>query len=144
VTHFQTQEPSDLEYDPQLAVVAEWGDPRTLFADHVDNAVVDAMLEGAERGDTLNALWYLLPAARLAKLYSSALNAIGLVGPVPEGLSAGGALRTRQFIRTHALIRDRLLLLANEFQRAHGYVPPYWELVKLARRAASEIGSGRA
>jgi hypothetical protein len=144
VTHFQTEEPSDLEYDPQLAVVAEWGDPRTLFADHVDNAVVDAMLEGAERGDTLNALWYLLPAARLAKLYSSALNAIGLVGPVPEGLSAGGALRTRRFIRTHALIRNRLLLLAKEFQRAHGYVPPYWELVKLARRAASEIGSGRA
>ena len=34
---------------------------RTLFADHVDNAVVDAMLEGAERGDTLDAPWYLLP-----------------------------------------------------------------------------------
>jgi hypothetical protein len=143
VTHFQTQEPSDLEYDPQLVVVAEWCDPRTLFADHVDNAVVDAMLEGAERGDTLDAPWYQLPAARLAKLYSSALNAIGLVGPVPEGLSAGGALRTRRFMRTHALIRDRLMRLAQEFEAAHGYVPPYWELLKLARRAASEIGRGR-
>ena len=143
VTHFQTQEPSDLEYDPQLVVVAEWRDPGTLFADHVDNAVVDAMLEGAERGDTLDAPWYQLPAARLAKLYSSALNAIGLVGPVPEGLSAGGALRTRRFIRTHALIRDRLLHLEKEFERAHGYVPPYWELVNLARRAASEIGGAR-
>jgi hypothetical protein len=143
VTHFQTQEPSDLEYDPQLVVVAEWCDPRTLFADHVDNAVVDAMLEGAERGDTLDAPWYQLPAARLAKLYSSALNAIGLVGPVPEGLSAGGALRTRRFMLTHALIRDRLICLAQEFEVAHGYVPPYWELVKLARRAASEVGRGR-
>jgi hypothetical protein len=143
VTHFQTQEPSDLEYDPQLVVVAEWWDPRTLFNDHVDNAVVDAMLEGAERGDTLDAPWYLLPGARLAKLYSSILNAFGAVGPVPEGLSAAGALRTRHFIQTHGLLRDHLLRLVHEFERAHGYVPPYWELVRLARRAASEIGGGR-
>jgi hypothetical protein len=143
VTHFQTQEPSDLEYDPQLVVVAEWWDPRTLFNDHVDNAVVDAMLEGAERGDTLDAPWYLLPGARLAKLYSSILNAFGAVGPVPEGLSAAGALRTRRFIQTHGLLRDHLLGLAHEFERAHGYVPPYWELVRLARRAASEIRGGR-
>ena len=97
---------------------------------------------GCRAGDTLDDPWYLLAPARLAKLYSSALNAFGLVGPVPEGLSAAGALRTRRFIQTHALIRDRVLRLAKEFQRAHGYVPPYWELVKLARRAASEIGSG--
>jgi hypothetical protein len=142
VTHFETQEPSDLEYDPQLAVVAEWRDLRTLFADHVDNAVVDAMLEGAERGDALEYPRILLPLARLAKLYSSTLNAFGLVGPVPEGLSAAGALRTRRFIQTHALIRDRLLRMAQEFERGHGYTAPYWELVKLARRARSEIRAG--
>ena len=142
VTHFETQEPSDLEYDPQLAVVAEWREPKTLLADHVDNAAVDAMLEGAERGDTLDYAWFLLAPARLAKLYSSALNAFGLVGPVPEGLSAAGALRTRRFIQTHALIRDRVLRLAQEFERSRGYVPPYWELAKLARRARSEIRSG--
>ncbi len=141
VTHFETQEPSDLEYDPQLAVVAEWRDPGELLADHVDNAVVDAMLEGAERGETLDAPWFLLPAARLAKLYSSALNAVGLVGPVPEGLSAVGALRTRRFIQTHALIRERLLRLTQEFERTHGYIPPYWQLVTLARRANSQIGT---
>ena len=45
-----TQEPSDLEYDPQLRVVAEWRDPETLLQDRLDNAVIDAMLEGAERG----------------------------------------------------------------------------------------------
>jgi hypothetical protein len=138
VTHFETQEPSDLEYDPQLSVVAEWRDMRTLFADHVDNAVVDAMLEGAERGETLDYGTFLLPVARLAKLYSSALNAFGLVGPVPEGLSAAGALRTRSFMRTHAAIKDRVLRLAEEFERNHGYTPPYWELVKLARQAQSE------
>ncbi len=142
VTHFEMQEPSDLEYDPQLSVVAEWRDMRTLFADHVDNAVVDAMLEGAERGEALAYSRLLLPAARLAKLYSSALNAFGLVGPVPEGLSAAGALRTRVFIRTHAAIKDRVLRLAQAFERSHGYTPPYWELVKLARQAHSEMRHG--
>jgi len=142
VTRFETQEPSDLEYDPQLAVVAEWRDPQALLADHLDNAVVDVMLEGAERGETLDGPAYLLPLARLAKLYSSALNAIGAVGPVPEGLSASGALRTRQFTRRHALIRERLVRLEREFERAHGYVPPYWELVALARRAATGSGGG--
>ena len=142
VTHFETQEPSDLEYDPQLSVVAEWRDMRTLFADHVDNAVVDAMLEGAERGDSLDFSRLLLPLARLGKLYSSALNAFGFVGPVPEGLSAAGALRTRDFMRTHAAIKDRVLHLAQEFERSHGYTPPYWELVKLARQAHSERRRG--
>ncbi|HVN30923.1 MAG TPA: YiiX/YebB-like N1pC/P60 family cysteine hydrolase [Thermoanaerobaculaceae bacterium] len=139
VTHFRTQEPSDLEYDPQLVVVAEWRDPATLFADHVDNAVVDAMLEGAERGATLDYPWSLLAPARLAKFYSCVLNAFGLVGPVPEGLSAEGALRTQRFDQIHAAIRDRLRHASQQFERVHGYVPPYWELVKLAREASLEI-----
>ena len=67
VKNFETQEPSDLEYDPQMLVVAEWRDPGTLFADHIDNAVIDAMLEGAERGDRLEYPWYQLPLVRLAK-----------------------------------------------------------------------------
>jgi hypothetical protein len=36
--HLETQEPADLEYDPQLQVVAEWRDPGTLWQDHLDNA----------------------------------------------------------------------------------------------------------
>jgi hypothetical protein len=47
VENFVTQMPSDLEYDPQLTVVAEWRDPATLFKDHIDNAVMDALLERA-------------------------------------------------------------------------------------------------
>ena len=53
VKYFETQEPSDLEYDPQLRVVAEWRDFETLRKDHVDNAVTDVMFEGAEKGDEL-------------------------------------------------------------------------------------------
>jgi hypothetical protein len=139
VRHFETQEPSDLEYDPQLRVVAEWRDPQALFSDHVDNAVVDAMLEGAENGERLGYPLPMLPVARLSKLYSSLLNAVGRVGPVPEGLSAPAALRNRQFTRTHAAIKARTLRLAEEFARASGYVPPYWELITLARQARTEI-----
>src|SRR5881392_831153 len=54
VRYFETQEPSDLEYDPQLRVVAEWRDPETLFQDHLDNAVIDALLEEAEAGQPLD------------------------------------------------------------------------------------------
>ena len=52
--HFETQEPSDLEYVPQMRVVAEWRDPATLKQDRIDNAVTDVMLEGAEQGDDLD------------------------------------------------------------------------------------------
>ena len=143
VRHFETQEPSDLEVDPQLTVVAEWRDFATLRADHLDNAVVDAMLEGAEGGEELPASWYLLPVARLAKLASSLLNAAGRVGPVPEGLSARGALRSTGFTRLHRQIRDRLVRLASAFERTNGYFPPYWQLVALARTARAEVEGSR-
>ncbi len=142
VANFETEEPSDLEYDPQLRVVAEWRDPDTLFSDHVDNAVVDAMLEGAEAGDPLTYPIALLPVARLAKAYSWLLNRAGAVGPVPEGLSAAAALRNREFTRTHAAIKTEVVRLAQEFTRRNGYRPPYWELVALARRARAEVMGG--
>jgi hypothetical protein len=136
VRNFETQEPSDLEYDPQLRVIAEWRDPATLFNDHVDNAVIDAMLEGAEAGDRLGYAWYLLPFGRLAKFYSTVLNWFGGIGPVPEGMDAATALRHAGFDSRHMLIKRQVLDAAAEFRQQKGYVPPYWELVKMARGAA--------
>ena len=137
VRHFETEEPSDLEYDPQLVVVAEWRDPETLFRDHVDNAVIDAMLEGAERGDRLTYPWYTLPLGRLAKAYSLVLERFGRVGPVPEGMSATAALRNRAFgirqRRLAARVDQGALLLA----QTRGYPPPYWTLLELARQEAA-------
>lgn len=133
VKHFETQEPSDLEYDPQLRVVAEWRNPQVLFKDHVDNAVIDAMLEGAESGERLSYRWYELPAARAAKAWSWLLNRFGIVGPVPEGMSAGAALKNRSLSTRHARIRDGVLRRAEEFRNRSGYLPPYWELVAMAR-----------
>ena len=135
VRHFETQEPSDLEYDPQLRVVAEWRDPETLFKDHVDNAVIDVMLESAEKGERLGYDWHKLPFARLAKAYSVVKNWFGGVGPVPEGMSAATALRVQKLKANHAAIVARLLEKSERFKAERGYVPPYWELVRLAREA---------
>ena len=137
--HFETEEPSDLEYDPQMRVVAEWRDPTNLSKDHTDNAVIDVMLEGADAGDRLGYPWYLLPIGRIAKAYSVVLNAVGAVGPIPEGMNATTALRNKAFMRRHAAIKGRLLVRADEFKKHQGYPPPYWELVRLARQAKSEV-----
>jgi hypothetical protein len=144
VQHFATQEPSDLEYDPQLVVVTEWRDPEALFQDHVDNAVTDAMLEGAEQGDALTYRWYQLPLARLAKGYSWILERFGGVGPVPRGMSAEAALRNRAYAERHrrlaAEVRARALTLTDE----RGYRPPYWALLELARAAGTGVGPSDA
>lgn len=138
VENFTTQEPSDLEYDPQLTVVAEWRGFETLYQDRIDNAVVDIMLEGAENGDLLDYDHYMLPVARILKAYSFILNQFGGVGPVPEGMNATAALRNKWFSRRHTNTKARLLVLADQSRENNGYSPPYWELVKLARIAYSE------
>ncbi len=139
VRHFETQEPSDLEYDPQLVVVAEWRDPIALFQDHVDNAVVDAMLEGAERGDKLTFSWYELAPARLAKAYSWTMVRAGSTGPIPDGMSAAAALRNKSFSDRHARIAAIVRGEATRLESEQGYRPAYWTLLDLARRTAAEI-----
>jgi hypothetical protein len=136
VRHFETQEPSDLEYDPQLRVVAEWRDPETLFQDHADNAVIDVMLEAAEQGEPLSFNPYLLPLARVLKAYSVVKNWLGAVGPVPEGMSATTALRVHRLRKRHAAIKARLFEGVERFKTERGYTPPYWTLVSMARVAA--------
>jgi hypothetical protein len=140
VTHFETQEPSDLEYDPQLSVVAEWRDPETLQKDHIDNAVIDAMLEEADGGKQLAFAWYMLPFARVMKIYSLALNYFDKVGPVPEGMNSQSALQHKWFAARHAEIKKNVVYKAAEFKRLNGYFPPYWELVKIARQCVG-LGS---
>lgn len=139
VRYFETQEPSDLEYDPQMVVVAEWRDPATLRKDRYDNAATEVMIEGADEGDEISYQWYLLPVARVAKAYSAALNVIGKVGPVPEGMSATAALRNLWYSEKHDAIVSRLVEKVEQFRREQGYEPPYWQLVSLARLSISEI-----
>jgi len=144
VRHFDAQEPSDLEYDPQLSVVAEWRDTETLRKDHQDNAVTEAMLDAAERGLHLQYQWYLLPLARLAKAYSAVLNRFGALGPVPEGMSATAALRSRWYSSLHGQVLRRVEAQAAAFLSQRGYPPPYWRLVRMASDALRELGATKA
>ena len=138
VRHFETQEPADLEYDPQLRVVAEWRDPETLLKDHVDNAVIDALLQQAEAGEPLRYNRWLLPFARALKGWSVLKNEFGAVGPIPEGMSATTALRVDQLTERHERIAAAVTARIEPFREERGYLPPYWELVRLAREAADE------
>jgi hypothetical protein len=139
VTHFETQAPADLEYDPQLSIVAEWRDPETLWQDHVDNAVVEAMLEGADEGDLIPYSWWMLAPVRLVKAYSVLLNLFGEVGPIPEGMDATAALRNLELSARHEEIKKKVLVQADPFQEKQGYRPPYWELVRMANKARIEV-----
>jgi hypothetical protein len=122
-----------------LIVVAEWRDPETLRKDRMDNAVTEVMLEGAEEGDELSYQWYLLPLARVVKAFSAVMNLFGRPGLIPEGMSATAALRSQYYDKRHKAISERLSLKADQFKADHGYAPPYWELVKLARISKNEM-----
>lgn len=135
VRHFETQEPSDLEYDPQLEVVAEWRDVDDLLRDRVDNAVIDAMLEGADAGDPLSYPPLALPLARVAKGWSWLVQRAGGRGVIPAGMPARAALQNRAFTsRQQAIaadVRDQVAVL----ERDRGYPLTYRHLVELARGA---------
>jgi len=139
VRHWETQEPSDLEYDPQLRVVAEWRDSETLRKDHIDNAVTEAMLERAELGDRLRYDWYLLPLARVAKAYSTMLNFLGAIGPIPEGMNATSALKHRFYVSRHDATAAAVRTSAEQFRHERGYEPPYWEMLRMARKALDTL-----
>ena len=139
VTRFETQAPADLEYDPQLVVVAEWRDPEALWQDHVDNAVLDALLEGADGGEGIRCPWWKLAPARLAKAFSAVLNVFGGAGPIPEGMDAAAAVRSVELSALHGRVRERVLAEAAAFGRERGYRAPYWELVRIAGKARAEV-----
>jgi hypothetical protein len=136
VENFVTLAPSDLEYDPQLRVVAEWRDPGTLYADHLDNATTDALLEQAEAGANVEYSYPRLPLARLAKGYSAIRNFFGGTGPIPEGMSATVALKVQWLQARHRSVRSRLEHSARDYRHEHHRRPPYWTLVRMAREAA--------
>ena len=138
VSNFETQEPADLEQDPQVRIVAEWRDRKTLLKAHADDAVIDVMLAAAKPGVSLPHNFWMLPFARMSKAYSVLVNLVGKTGPVPEGMSATQALRVKEFRAEHAAIVTRLMVLVDRFKTEKGYLPPYWELVRLADQVRAD------
>ena len=105
------------------------GDPR------VREETRRRVLQAAER---LGYRPWTLPWARVAKGWSLVKNALGGVGPIPEGMSAASALRHQAFGEIHARLKAAVLQQAEGFRRREGYRPPYWELRRLARSARAE------
>ena len=136
VENFVTQMPSDLEYDPQLAVVAEWRDPETLYKDHIDNAAMDALLEKANKGTTIDYNIWQLPIVRAIKGYCMIRNRFGKTGMIPEGMSATQALKNQRFVAMHVDVKNKTMQMADTFFKQNGYRAPYWQLVKFAEAAA--------
>lgn len=135
VENFVTQMPSDLEYDPKLSIVAEWRDPETLFKDHVDNAVMDALIERADQGEEITYSIWMLPVARIIKGYGIIQNYFGIPSVIPEGMSATRALKNNSFVERYQTVKQRTLEAIRTFEREQGYTPPYWQLIELARSA---------
>ena len=138
VENFITQMPSDLEYDPKLSVVAEWRKPETLMKDHIDNAVMDALLEQADKGKAIDYNIWQLPIVRVIKLWCVIKNLFGGVGIIPEGMSATRALKNNSFVSMYNSVREKTQVSADQFMKAHQYHPPYWQLVAMAKKATEE------
>ncbi|MBX2967711.1 MAG: hypothetical protein KF845_16335 [Cyclobacteriaceae bacterium] len=138
VENFVTQMPSDLEYDPQLSIVAEWCDPETLLKDHIDNAVMDALLEQANVGKEIEYSVWLLPIARVVKGYSMLQNAFDKPGIIPEGMSATQALKNNSFVEMYQAVRSGTEEKVTTFTQKNGYRPPYWQLVEFAVEATNQ------
>jgi hypothetical protein len=140
VREFTSLVPSDLEYDPQVRAVVEWRDAPALMDFRLDNAVIDALLEEAERGSSLGYAWYALPSARVIKAYSVVEQMFGAVPTIPDGMSSATALRVDALVSTiHPTIKEELARKAADFRASNGYEAPYWTLVELARGALEEL-----
>lgn len=136
VENFVTQMPSDLEYDPKLSVVAEWRNTEALYDDHLYNAVIDAMLECAELEVDIDVNNWMLPAVRLVKGYSLIKNTMDSEGPIPEGMNATQALKSDAFIQRHEYLKTITDQDIQEFKVDENYLPPYWEMFRIARENA--------
>lgn len=143
VEHFVTQMPSDLEYDPQLTVVAEWKDGETLFKDHLDNAVMDALLTEADKGAEIGYNTWKLPVARVLKAYCVVLNIFDKVGKIPEGMSAVQAMKNLEFVRIFQQVKKSVAVQAENFKHEKKYRAPYWKLVKMADAEAEKYFAKR-
>ena len=138
VENFVTQMPADLEYDPQLSIVAEWSNPETLYKDHIDNAVMDVLLEMADKGTTITYSIWQLPLVRVIKGWCMIKNYFGKPAVIPEGMSATQALRNQSFVEMYSSLRAKTQAKAAAFAQTNHYRPPYWQLVNLARKSMND------
>jgi len=140
VTHFTTIVPSDLEYDPRLAPVAEWRNLESLSYDRLDNVTLDVLLEAAERGDRLGYTPLMLLPGVATKFWSGLKSVVGATPAIPDGMSVGTALRIRSLIKVvHPKLRAAIAAADVGFRAEHGYPAPFWTLTAMARQTLAAM-----
>lgn len=140
VTHFITIVPSDIEYDPRIAPVAEWRNLETLRYDRLDNVALDVLLESAESGSRLGYSPLAVLPGGITKLWSELKLLAGSKALIPEGMSVGTALRVRSLSKdVHPKLRAAIADADADFLKKNGYHAPYWTLTSFARQALSRL-----
>jgi len=119
VENFVTQMPADLEYDPQLSIVAEWRNAETLFKDHLDNAVMDVLLEEADKGKEIKYSILQLPVVREVKGWCMLNNLFGKPAIIPEGMSATQALKNQYSVAMYIALSKGTRQLVNLARKAN-------------------------
>jgi hypothetical protein len=144
VREFITLVPSDLEYDPRLAPVAEWRNPEALRRDRLDNVTMDVLLEGADQGESLRSPVYQRPIARIVKGWSLLRGAFGGRLPIPEGMTAEAALQVYALSQgLHPGIREEIETEARRFRENAGHEAPYWKMIEFGRAIMEQRRPGR-
>ena len=130
--------PSDLQFNPGLAPVAEWRSTGSLRDRRYESAVFDALLNGAEKGDRLGYPLYKLPGAVLLKVWSMVQKIRGGKPDIPEGIGAVTALRLTSLSEVILpRLKEDVKNTATNHRRAKGYEPTYRELYEMALNALS-------
>jgi hypothetical protein len=93
---------------------------------------MDALIGRANEGEKLDYNVWMLPIARVIKAYSFFLNSIGKPGIIPEGMSAVTALKNTDFVDRFQKCKSATEAKALAFEKENEYVPPYWQLVRMA------------
>ena len=138
VRQFTSLVPSDVEYDPQLAAVMEWRNAPALMDYRLDNAIIDVLLEEADRGAELSYGWYAVPVVRLLKAFSIGQSLVGITPRIPAGVRSSTALRVDALVsKVQPAVKRELVGRSDSFRESNGYEAPYWVLVQLARESVA-------
>jgi hypothetical protein len=136
VTNFVSQMPSDLEYDRNIELIAEWYDTDLLLNDHLYNAAMDGLYSRASLGKEPGYNHFKLPLARLLKGWCMIKNAFGGIGAIPEGMSATVALKNVWLTEQHQQLLNQLKKEVELYEKQHHHLPPYWQMVAMAEKIA--------
>ena len=127
--------PSDLEYEPGLALVAEWRNIEQIRQERIKNALYDALTAGAGMGDRLGYPMDEAPLALLVKGWSVVQFYRGKESKIPDGMGALDALRYRAFTgRVYPHFEKNLRGAAVWLNKKQGFEPTFWQLAGLAKK----------